>query len=309
MKKVLVHGLKKLLPQAWVKWIQAYRRSRRDAKRQTMGSGQSFSKLINTPGSSFFIYVDPLKNGGVDETIAQTGIWEPHVTRVFSTLLKSGGVMVDIGANIGFHSLFAASLSPAVSVYAFEPNGDVADQFTESIKKNSLSNIYLYRVGLSDTETERTLYVRDENTGGATLTETVAEIDFRVHHTMVVSLRKLDLELAEVERVDVIKIDVEGHEYEALKGASQLLETWHPTIIMEFSPAFYEADYSGKSLNFITYLRNYGYEFYTTESLQLIDLEQWIIEKDLGVSQIDIVGIATKQPVGALHAEKLLKFI
>lgn len=267
-----------------------------------------FYKTANTRHGDFDIFIDPLKNGGVDETIYDTGTWEPHVSRVLEILLKSGGVLVDIGANIGFHSLNVAKIFNNIIVHAFEPNLDIADQFAKSIQRNCLSNITIHRVGLSDVAEESTLYIRDENTGGSSLNPIVPEVDFRVYHSVQITLRRLDDEISEAVKVDVIKIDVEGHEYEALRSSARILGRWHPVTVMEFSPAFYEADYIGKSVDFIKYLREFGYSFFETQTLKPIDLYDRISNIGLNVSQIDIVCISQQDSLRKLFVEQLSEF-
>jgi FkbM family methyltransferase len=192
------------------------------------------------------------------------GIWwggetyEINETPYFKSLLKPSSVVSDIGANVGYYSLVAAPLVGSTGrVYAFEP---ASRQFA-SLKKNALRNgftqILPNKLALADKPGEAVLYQEDEfNTGSASL-----------HHTgpnntkgEMVTLTTLDdfVEPLKLDRLDVIKVDVEGYELAVLNGGRKTLEEFHPTLLIEVRESHQrQAGFSRKELFDWFTARNY----------------------------------------------------
>jgi len=192
------------------------------------------------------------------------GIWwggetyEINETPYFKSLLKPSSVVSDIGANVGYYSLVAAPLVGSTGrVYAFEP---ASRQFA-SLKKNALRNgftqILPNKLALADKPGEAVLYQEDEfNTGSASL-----------HHTgpnntkgEMVTLTTLDdfVEPLKLDRLDVIKVDVEGYELAVLNGGRKTLEEFHPTLLVEVKELHQrQAGFSRKELFDWFTARNY----------------------------------------------------
>lgn len=286
---MLKNFLKKILPTVIVSSIRNYRKKNRFAKRFSYNEGKSFFKTIHTEGITFDILIDPFLNSGVDETIAETGIWEQKIAKQIKNILPKDGVFIDIGANIGYHSLLASKiLSGGGHIYSFEPQHSIYLQLLKSVEKNNLKNITVYNTALSDRVGSETLYIREENSGGSTLLSLPVMESFQVGSRVSVELATLDSFLENFPSVDLIKIDVEGYEYEVFRGAQKLLEKYHPTIIMEFSPVFYVQDYTEKSGNLVNFLSNKGYRFFDMDDKE-IDLNNWLKELENSNSQIDII--------------------
>lgn len=281
--------IKSLLPLIVVATIRKYRKKKRFAKRYSYNSGKSFFKEVDTFGVPFGISINPFLNSGVDEVIQEAGVWEPEIGTQIKKYLSGGGVFLDIGANIGYHSLFAARLlGEKGKVYSFEPQSAIYEQFLESVEKNSLTNVTVYNIALSDHLGNETLYIREENSGGSTLLSLPQMESFHVEYQVSVSLATLDSYLKTFETVTLIKIDVEGYEYEVFKGGEELIDTYHPTIIMEFSPVFYVQDYEKKPKELIQFLSNKGYIFHDVNEKE-INLYEWLAKDNNKNSQIDIV--------------------
>jgi len=176
----------------------------------------------------------------VGQAIMREGVYEPHVTNALKGVLNPAVVLVDIGANIGYFSLLAAQRVGAHGkVLAFEPNQYNCSLLNMSARVNRFDNIYVYPLAVAD---KWTAFVYDhlEGSNGVASEEIAFEIDEdyadRLVHRTLVSSAKLDDLLHGIERLDVIKIDVEGAEYRALTGAKGLIQTHRPIIFSEFSP-------------------------------------------------------------------------
>lgn len=281
--------LKKILPKKIVEAVRTRRKEKRFAKRFSYNNGKPFSKTITTEGITFDIILNPYLHSGVDEVIADEGVWEKAISHKIKSILNDGGVFIDIGANIGYHSLFAAAvMGTKGKVYSFEPQKSVREQFEESVRKNSFTTIETYSEALSDHVGDETLHIREENSGGSTLLTLPDMESFHIESVHEVKLATLDSFISVFESVDLIKIDVEGYEFEVFKGGKSLLEKYHPTIIMEYSPVFYTQDYSSKAEELIEFLENIGYVFYTLED-QALNLREWLRDGENKNSQIDIL--------------------
>jgi FkbM family methyltransferase len=167
-------------------------------------------------------------------------------------------VVLDIGANIGNHSLF---LSPYFrKCISFEPNPRTFDLLRLNAKL--VDNIVAYNVGLSDSSGEAELYTNISNAGASSLSD---DWNYSYDKRHIVKLEKLDDFIAdEVGKIGLIKIDVEGHEWYALKGAEGIIRKNRPTIVFEYSPS---SIHSGSEKDLLSLLNEYGYRTF----LEIID--------------------------------------
>ena len=201
---------------------------------------------------------------GIDFSIWLLGAFEPETVRCYQRLIRSGDVVLDIGANIGAHTLhLARTVGPAGRVIAFEPTDYAFAKLTRNAALNpGLSGrIHCLQFLLGDTDQPDAptapLYsswpLKDEaglhhlhqgrlmNTSGARA------------HTLDTALASAGLG-----RLDCIKLDIDGAEVAMLRGARESLTRWHPTIVMELAP--YVLEEKGASLvELIALLQAYGY--------------------------------------------------
>lgn len=136
---------------------------------------------------------------------------------------------MDVGANVGQHSLFMAM--HADRVLAFEPNPAAADQLVANVDLNKLDNIQLFRFALGSTETTAPLGSGFEgNNGSRSLTWTLD-----CAKDINVQVRRGDdvLEQIGASKVGLMKIDVEGYEREVFCGLRQTLQHDRPVILFE----------------------------------------------------------------------------
>jgi len=147
-------------------------------------------------------------------------------------LCRPGMFVVDVGANIGFYSLLLARyVGPAGRVLAFEPDPENFSMLKRNIEANGYSNINPINKAVGAVSTKDYLYLSDIHTG-----------DHRTYpcdrrRTIPVEVVALDDFLPREQRVDLIKIDIQGFEGKALEGMKRILRS-HPevTILMEFWP-------------------------------------------------------------------------
>lgn len=285
MSKKLISAQK--LPQPIVYAGKKIKKKIRQLKRYLKYGSKNFTKVIALPETSFKIVINPSRNACVDEVIAQRGCWETELSQQLANHIKPDSVFVDIGANIGYHSLFVSSLlNNSGEVHAFEPITSLSNQFKESVQINGFTNIEIHTTGLGEKKATVEINLRDENMGGSSLFEHNDLNIVKISGTEKITIKTLDSILFPKTKVSVIKIDVEGYEFEALRGAENILKRDHPVIFLEFSPIFYSQDYPEKSTDFINYLKEIGYSFFTLDGATL-DVSTWL-EEDATKKQIDI---------------------
>ncbi|HEV2499371.1 MAG TPA: FkbM family methyltransferase [Terriglobia bacterium] len=184
----------------------------------------------------FYIYVDT-RDLALGPPLLLEGEWEHGVTTFLLDLIKPDMTVVDVGANIGYFTLLAASLVGEKGiVYAFEPN----PANFKLLQKNVIANWYVDRVrcsscALLDQPGQKDLRAADSIPGASSLFLTeAAGTSVHLHETVTVMTKTLD-EIVQ-DPVDVIKIDAEGSEPFILEGMkATLARSPRIKIVMEFN--------------------------------------------------------------------------
>jgi FkbM family methyltransferase len=163
------------------------------------------------------------------------GGYEPHLAELFGHLVRPGDRCVDVGANVGVHTVRLARLAGLDGeVIAIEPDPDVAQRARRNIGLNGLSNVRVIDAAASDRAGEMRLYrpsPRDTNRARASL----------MHHRYLTGLATtvpvvtID-DLCAGAPVALVKIDVEGHEAAVVRGAADTIARYAPSIVFEYAP-------------------------------------------------------------------------
>ena len=203
---------------------------------------------------------------------------------------------LDIGANIGNHSLFFSQYFS--SVYAFEPNPVTYELLKiNSTYVSKIKNIIPYCYGLSDKTKNVTLKVNPNNIGNSKI---VFEDNLRVNYSnqITIKVEKADnLSFLKDSNIGLIKIDVEGHEFFVLKGAEEIIRNNKPIIIFE---QLAEEIFNGTSKS-ISFLSRIEYEFYTLK--KRFDFGQGKVSKFLSL----IFGLIFGQQLSLVSTENFKK--
>ena len=153
------------------------------------------------------------------------GKYEPYLTKLMMEILKrvqdDKAVFVDVGANIGYYSLLGAK--KGARVWAIEPDEENFAILEKNVKTNGLEGkIKLVKAGAGEKKGWSEIEKSESNFGAHKLKKGRG----------IIKIVKLDDVIKE--KVDVIKIDVEGMEAEVVMGAKKLIEKWRPTIFFEY---------------------------------------------------------------------------
>lgn len=162
--------------------------------------------------------------------------FEPQISLAWKRLLQPGDVVLDIGANVGYHSLLAAkAVGPKGQVFSIEPGERIHAQLTRHLGLNHLDNVTVIKKAVSDTrETAKFYYGGDNGQGNSSL---IGEGD--QPFDLVECIPFADLaEVVPLEKVRLIKIDVEGAEERVINGMASVLDKLSPDVVLfvEISP-------------------------------------------------------------------------
>ena len=186
-------------------------------------------------------------------------------------LVHPGDCVVDAGANIGYVTLLLSRrVGASGCVHSFEPVPETFEWLSESVRKLGLPNVSLHNCGLSDSARDATMGIPRYSTGGENLYESrIVEEGrgARFARTVGVSLNTLDAALADGRRVSFIKIDVEGHELRAVKGAVGVISRDKPALLIEVTG---DPDQGGSAAcELFALLSGLGYRAFTWEEGKL----------------------------------------
>jgi FkbM family methyltransferase len=206
------------------------------------------------------LYLDP--EDLVPRMILATGEYENPSFNMVREHLSDGATFIDVGADFGIYSLRAAQMvKPAGHVIAVEPNPESVKRLQANIAASDAPTVSVAPVACSDAEATLDLYVApNSNVGETSFSKVNAAQEGKIAQTYKVRARPLDDIVREsgVNRVDAIKIDVEGAEYLVLKGAQQTLDRFHPMLLVEMVERQLQA-MGTSSAELRTFLRAHGY--------------------------------------------------
>jgi FkbM family methyltransferase len=167
--------------------------------------------------------------------------WKGHHQRAdiifLKSVLKPDMVFVDMGANQGEFTVVIGSILPQGKVISFEPVASIREDLEQNIALNNLKNVLVYACGVSDTEGVLPIFTSEDTERQQSIHEglgTLYQTDYRSKQIGMIPLRPFDDVFKEtgLKRLDAIKIDIEGAELFALKGALNSIKTHKPRHIL-----------------------------------------------------------------------------
>ena len=189
----------------------------------------------------------------ISNEIVVDGIFERKYLETFFRWLveldisTEKSICIDIGANIGNHSLYFSEYYK--QVYSFEPSERIFNILFANSKL--VSNIECFKLGCSKEDKTVLLTLGGENLGGSFISSEEEQGE-----TETIEVKPLDRILQDVSNVGLIKIDVEGHEHEVLQGAEKTIRHNMPIILFEQT----EKEFSDNSSPSIDFLKKTGYK-------------------------------------------------
>lgn len=162
----------------------------------------------------------------IGSMVAKTNYYYEGAMLDYINLNIPKGTMIDVGANIGNHSIFFAKYC-ATGVISFEPFPETFKVLEKNIKQNNINNIRAICVGLSDEPKDELMYLPNENNVG------MAKIDPSGNVSIKVINFDESIKKALCDRVTLIKIDCEGYESKAIAGMIETIKEHKPALFIE----------------------------------------------------------------------------
>lgn len=206
---------------------------------------------------------------GIDFSIWLLGCFEPETVRCYSRLIRAGDTVLDVGANIGAHTLPIARLVGTTGrVIAFEPTDYAFTKLAKNVAANPAISgrircVQTMLVDVAEGFSPPPLY---SSWPLASEAGSHAEHQGRLMASTRATATSLDAVVDELalERVDCIKLDIDGFECQMLRGSSASLARWQPAIVMELAPYVLE-EHGGSVEEMLSLLYQHGYSLYALD--------------------------------------------
>ena len=190
-------------------------------------------KTIERDKGAIRLYLDEYFD--IEKHVLDKGTWEPLSLAYLDALVKPGDVCVDVGANFGFHALYLALLcGEAGHVFAFEPNRLTYERLRRNLTLNPAleKRVTLRTVALGSRPGK--LKVFQSGPGNAYVSHEAQEKYYTTNKESAESIAVECLDdVLKGQKVDLMKIDVEGMEYDVLLGAAQTIMRHQPLVLLE----------------------------------------------------------------------------
>src|ERR1700730_8339593 len=161
------------------------------------------------------------------------GAYERELVQLMKRTLKSGMTVLDVGANIGYLSALASGLvGNKGQVHAFEPMPQNVSRLRQNLSAFRWAHLYPYAVG--EASGKARIYFNESEAGWASLL-----VSDDLGGRADVDVIRLDdwVRVQAIDRIDLVKMDIEGGEFRALRGAQEMLSRFRPIVVAELNAA------------------------------------------------------------------------
>jgi len=217
------------------KWLYTSKTMiRRRCKAQYLGDYEILARCL----CRRHIFLDS-RDVGFATHIIMDGFWEFWITRFIAGIVKRGDYTLDIGANFGYYSVLLSDLVGQEGFcHAIEPNAEVVRKLRKTLSVNgfgSRSKVHALALGREESGSVA-FYIP----AGEPKNARVVGGDYQVPagvdaHIEIVACSSVDAILANEKKLDFVKIDAEGSEFEILVGMEETLKRFHPKLLIEFN--------------------------------------------------------------------------
>jgi len=227
--------------------------------------------LSDLQDTSIELIVDPNDFRDVPFSSLRDASYEPLITRLLLAFGSTSRVFLDVGANIGFYSALLAKSFPDLIVHGVEPNPSLWNRWENNQEINALKGrCVLHKAGLATIDEDTVFYVPTlTGSGGGSRKVLHPE---ETQREITVSLRTPD-SLKVPTDLSLVKIDVEGAEYDVVRALESRLSESKPTIIIELLRKWM-APFNSHPQNVVEMLRGLDYQSFAVGADAIIPLDE-----------------------------------
>lgn len=170
------------------------------------------------------------------------GAFRPEVSRLINRMLRPGQVAIDIGANVGMHSVIMANrVGPTGHVVVFEPDPHPMGRLRRNMALNGIDWVTTVEAAVSARSETRTFYLHDDSIGNFANASLVAANVGKQTASVEMQVVSIDEWMRDnpLPRVDVVKLLAQGEEFNALQGMRGLIERDRPKIFFLYEPSYW----------------------------------------------------------------------
>ncbi len=176
----------------------------------------------------------------MDYSIIAFGVYDPMLANFIDKHIRAGMVCLDVGANKGIIGLYLArKAGPTGAVHCFEPVPALVRRLEQHVERNNLGSIVkIHEFALSNHTGKILMSITDQDNANQGTGSIVSNGDVRLSPQIDIKTMTLD-EFAlrtGLERLDFVKVDIQGAEPLFLEGGACTLRKFHPDLVMEVSP-------------------------------------------------------------------------
>ncbi len=229
---------------------------------------QSYSGITWFDKESLAIYFSNKEY--IERRVWMMGEYETEVLKAFEISVKKNAIVLDIGANIGINAMRLSKLvGDNGKVYAFEPIPFNQQRFKKNIQLNKITNITLMEFALGQHNEQVIISIDDkeENMGAISLRNPT-------EHGIAIEVRNGDEWVLQnnIEKIDFMKIDVEGFEWNVINGFSESIKKYHPTILLEWDTNYLSLVGADMN-NWDEFITKNNYKILQVDRYQLVDVK------------------------------------
>jgi FkbM family methyltransferase len=219
-------------------------------------------------------------NSILDFLVTQNGICDASMIAQIKKFTSSSSVVFDVGSNAGLLSLpIAKYVVPDGKVYSFEPDPELYNQLCQNIELNNLQNIITEKYALQDDSSLNTVKLHkrraihdDGRTNfGLSTIQNNSEYVVGFHFVPTTTIDAFVI-FQNISNIDLIKIDVEGAEFNVMSGAKNSIKKFHPIIIYEFSREIDKLTNTTNTKNCFDFITQQEYSQYLILNSQKLEL-------------------------------------
>lgn len=204
-------------------------------------------------------------NNDIGRNLYLTGKFEESELKLCAEYLQQDSVVLDIGANIGLHSVFFSTITDSL-IYSFEPSKKTFGKLIRNTE--SIDNILTFNFALSNENQIVDFYEAKDN-AYSSLKDTKRKAIESISKVICLKLDDL-FQLFNPSKIDFVKIDVEGFEQNVLEGMQNIISKFKPVIYCEI---YKGTDSNPDPLRTINFIKKFGYDVLVIRENKIADFD------------------------------------